>query len=148
MDEGVCVGKFCSCNDLFIGGIKFSVTDVFHDSCGKQVCILQYDAEGMTQIVFFNLIDIDTIVADLTILNIIETVDQVRDRSLSGTGTSDKSNLLTRCCVEVYIVEHDLIRVITEINIIKDNIAFQLDIIDTAVSLMCVFPCPHTGTFF
>ena len=148
MDKGICIGKFCGCNDFFICGIEFSIADIFHYGCSEQVCVLKYDAEGMTQIVFFNLIDIDTIVADLTILNIIETVDQVRDRSLSGTGTSDKSNLLTRCCVEVYIVEHDFIRVITEINIIKDNIAFQLDIIDTAVSLMCVFPCPHTGTFF
>ena len=148
MDKGVGVGKFCRCNDFFIGGVKFSVTDVFHHGCGKQVCILQYDTERVAQVIFFDLVDVDAIVTDLTILDIVETVDQVCDRGLSGTGTSDKCDLLTRCCIEVYIVEHDLIRVITEIDIIKDYVTFQLDIIHTAVCLMGMFPCPHTGALF
>ena len=45
-------------------------------------------------------------------------------------------------------MEHDLIRVITEIDIIKDHVTFQFDIIDTAVCLMGMLPCPHTGTLF
>ena len=48
--------------------------------------ILQYDTQRLTQIRFFDLVDIDAVVTDLTILNIIKTVDQVRDRGLSGTG--------------------------------------------------------------
>lgn len=67
------------------------------------MCILQYDTERVAQVIF-DLVDVDAIVADFTILDIVETVDQVCDRGLSGTGTSDKCDLLTRCCIEVYIV--------------------------------------------
>ena len=64
MDKGVGVGKFCRCNDFFIGGVKFSITDVFHHGCGKQVCILQYDTERVAQVIFFDLVDVDAIVTD------------------------------------------------------------------------------------
>ena len=50
----------------------------------------------MTQIIFFDLIDIDTIVADLAVCNIVETVDQIGDRRLSGTGRTDKGDFLAR----------------------------------------------------
>ena len=39
--------------------------------------ILQYDSKGMTQVVFFDLINVNAVVADLAILNIVEPVDQV-----------------------------------------------------------------------
>ena len=38
--------------------------------------ILQYDTQRLPQIRFFDLVDIDAVITDLTILNIIETVDQ------------------------------------------------------------------------
>ena len=59
----------------------------------------------MAQVIFFELIDINAVVTDLTVLNVVETVDQVCDRCFSGTGTSDKSNLLTRSSKKVYIVQ-------------------------------------------
>ena len=34
--------------------------------------ILQYDSKGMTQVVFFDLINVNAVVADLAILNIVE----------------------------------------------------------------------------
>ena len=48
--------------------------------------ILQYDPKGMTQVVFFDLINVNAVVADLAILNIVEAVDQVGDGGLAGTG--------------------------------------------------------------
>ena len=39
--------------------------------------ILQYDPKGMTQVVFFDLINVNAVVADLAILNIVEPIDQV-----------------------------------------------------------------------
>ena len=42
-------------------------------------------------------------------------------------------------------MKDDLILIVAKVNIIKNNISGQLNIIHGAVSLMCVLPCPHTG---
>ena len=65
--------------------------------------ILQYDPKGMTQVVFFDLINVNAVVADLAILNIVEPVDQVCDRCFSGTGTSNESDLLSWSGKKVYV---------------------------------------------
>ena len=76
--------------------IQFTVADIIRHRTGKEVGILQYDTKWMTQIIFFDLIDIDTIVADLAVCNIVETVDQIGDRRLTCSGRSDECNLLSR----------------------------------------------------
>ena len=60
------------------------------------MCILQNNAKRSSQIVFFNLSNIDLIVTDLTFLNIIKTVDQIGNGCFSGSGGTDKRDLLTR----------------------------------------------------
>ena len=65
--------------------------------------ILQHDSERVAQVIFFDLVDIDTVIADLAVLDIVETVDQVGDGRLSGTGAADKGNFLTRRSVEIYV---------------------------------------------
>src|SRR5699024_1627318 len=95
-DKSVRIGKFCRCHHFFIGGIQFSETDIFRHGSGKQVGILENDPKGMSQIILADLSDIDSVVTDLSVLNIIETVDQVGDGRLSCSGGTDKSNLLTR----------------------------------------------------
>lgn len=67
--------------------------------------ILQYDTQRLPQIRFFDLVDIDAVITDLTILNIIETVDQVRDRGLAGTGGAYKGNLLARGGIQFDVVQ-------------------------------------------
>ena len=81
--------------DLLIGCIKISVTDIVADGSGKQVGILQDNTEGTAQIVFFNLCNIDAVVADLSFLNIIKTVNQVGDCCLTGTGGTYKCQFLS-----------------------------------------------------
>ena len=39
--------------------------------------VLQHDSERVAQVIFFDLVDIDAVIADLAVLNIVETVDQV-----------------------------------------------------------------------
>ena len=58
----------------------------------------------MTQIRFLDLVDIDAVVTDLTILNIVETVDQVGDCCLSGTGGTYKCQFLSRFCEQADIL--------------------------------------------
>ena len=78
--------KFCSCVDFFICCIQFTISDIVTDRSGKEMCILQNNSQGMTQIIFFNFCNIDSIVTNLTFLNIVETVDQVGDRCFTCTG--------------------------------------------------------------
>ena len=81
--------------------------------------ILQYDTQRLPQIRFLDLVNIDAVVTDLTILNIIETVDQVRDRSLAGTGGAYKCNLLTGLCIHLDVMQHDLVIIVAEVHIIE-----------------------------
>ena len=46
--------------------------------------VLQHDPKRVAQVIFFDLVDIDAVVADLAVLDIVETVDQVGDGRLSG----------------------------------------------------------------
>lgn len=62
--------------------------------------ILEYDSKRAPEIRLLDLIDIDAVVADLSIRNIVKPVDQVGDRRLSCPGSSDKGNLLPRFCPE------------------------------------------------
>ena len=85
--------------------------------------ILQHDSERVAQVIFFDLVDIDTVIADLAVLDIVETVDQVGDGRLSGAGAADKGNFLTRRSVEIYVVKNGLLWNIAEIDIIKYHVA-------------------------
>ena len=86
--------------------------------------VLQHDPKRVAQVIFFDLVDIDAVIADLAVLNIVETVDQVGNGRLSGTGAADKGNFLTRRSVEIYVVKNGLLRNLAEIDIIKYHVAF------------------------
>ena len=96
-DKAVGVGQLCRSDDLVIRGIQLSVTDILHNCPDKQVRILQYHTKGMAQIRLFDFVDVDAVVADFPVLNIVKTIDKVRDRRLAGPGGAYKGNLLPRC---------------------------------------------------
>ena len=108
--------------------------------------ILQNDTKRVAQIVLFDLIDINAVVADLALRHIIKPIDQIRDGCLSCSGGTDKSDLLTRCRVQIHIVQYDLIRIIAKVNVIEHHIAGQFHIIHAAIRLMDVLPCPQTAS--
>ena len=78
-DEVVRVGQLRRCLDLLVGRIQAAVADIIANGAGKQVGILQNDTERAAKIGFFDLIDIDAVVADLAVCEVVETVDQVGD---------------------------------------------------------------------
>ena len=94
-----------------------------------------------------DLINVDTIKTDLTILNIIKTIDQVGDRRFTCTCCTNKSYLLSRFCIDLDIMQNDLLIIISKINIIKYNITFQLAISCCSIILMIMFPSPQSGLF-
>ena len=112
------------------------------------MCILQNNAKRSSQVIFFDLSNIDLIVTDLTFLNIIKTVDQIGNGCLSGSGRTDKRDLLTRLCKQRYIVQNNFIRVVAEINMFEYHTALQLAVIHRSICLVRMLPCPFSGTLF
>ena len=138
------VGKFCRGDTFLIGRLEVTVTDVFHNRTRKEVRVLKNDAQRVTQIALLDLVDVDIVVADLTVGDIVEAVDQVRDRGLTCTGRTNESDLLTRLCVQRDIVEDLFLAVVAEVDIEETNVALNFGISQCAV-LMRMLPSPYVG---
>ena len=85
--------------------------------------ILQHDSKRTSQIRLFDLVNIDAVITNLTVLYVIEAVDQVRDRRLTCARRTDEGNLLSRLRVKLHVMQYDLVIVVAEIHTIKYNIA-------------------------
>ena len=91
-------------NDLLVGGIKPSVPDIFHNRSRKQMRILKNHGDVAAQLVPLNMADINAVDGDGPALDIVKTVDKVRDRSLSGSRGTHEGDLLSRLRVEADIL--------------------------------------------
>ena len=91
-------------NDLFIGGIQSSVADILHDRPRKQMGVLKNHGNVAAQLVPPDMADINTVNGDGPALDIVKTVDKVRDRSLSGSRGTHEGDLLSRLRVETDIL--------------------------------------------
>ena len=79
-------------------------------------------------------------------MNIVESVDQVRDRCLAGAGRADKCDLLSRFGEEFHVMEYDLVVVITKIYSVEYHIAPYFYIVCAAVRLVGMLPRPSSGS--
>ena len=91
-------------NDLFIGGIQSSVADILHDRPRKQMGVLKNHGNVAAQLVPPDMADINAVDGDGPALDIVEAVDEVRDRSLSGSRGTHEGDLLSRLRVEADIL--------------------------------------------
>lgn len=91
-------------NDLFIGSIQSSVADILHDRPRKQVGILKHHGDMAAQLVPLNMTDINAVDGDGPALDIVEAVDEVRDRRLPGSRGTHEGDLLSRLCVKADIL--------------------------------------------
>ena len=144
-DEAVGVGKAGGGDALFIGSLQSAVADVLHHRAGEQVRILKHNAQRAAQVVLPDLVDVDAVVADLAILNVVKSVNQVGDGRLARAGRADERDLLPRRGVELDVVEHQLVVAVAEIDVIHHNIALQLTIFGFARVLVRVLPRPEAG---
>ena len=135
------IGKFGGFDALLIRGLEVTVADVIHYRAREEVRILKNDTQGVTKIGLLDLIDVDVIVTDLAVRDVIEAVDEVRDRCLTCTGRTYKGDLLARLGVERYIEEYLLLTVVTEVDIEETDIALYLGIGQRTI-LMRMLPCP------
>ena len=141
-DETVGVGQLSCCVDLLIGGVQLSVADIVHNRACEQVGVLQNYGLRAAQVALLDLVDVDAVVADLSVRHIVEAVDQVGDSGLSGAGRANEGDLLAGLCVEADAVEDGLVGLIAEINVVQLDISTHLGVGDSAVSLVGVPPSP------
>ena len=142
MSQSCCLVYFLICR------IQFTIADIFPNSSSEQMSILKYNSQRTSEVVFLNLRDVDSVVTDLTFLNIVETVNQVCDGCLTGTGRTYESKFLSWFCKETDVFQNYFIRVITKSNIFETYISCQLCVAYRTVCGMRMFPCPHTCSFF
>ena len=91
-------------NNFLVGGIKPSVPDIFHNRSRKQMRILKHHGNVAAQVVPLNMADINAVDGDGPALDIVEAVDEVRDRRLSGSRGTHEGDLLSRPRVEADIL--------------------------------------------
>ena len=91
-------------NNFLVGGIKPSVPDIFHNRSRKQMRILKHHGDMAAQLVPLNMTDINAVDGDGPALDIVEAVDEVRDRRLSGSCGTHEGDLLSRPRVEADIL--------------------------------------------
>ena len=141
----MCVGKLCRCHHLFVRGSELSVADVVRNGAGEQMGVLQDDPQRPAQIRLFDLVDIDTVIPDLSVLYIIKTVDQIGNRSLAGSGGAHKGDLLSRIGVHLNVMQDDLVVRISKIHAVQHHISLQLFVGDRPLGLMRMLPRPDPG---
>ena len=110
--------------------------------------ILKHHAQGVPQVGLFDFVDVDAVIADLSVCDVIETVDQIGDGGFSGSGTSHKGDLLARRGVQPDVVQNDFVRIIAKIHIVEGHVSGQLRVGDGALRLMGMPPGPQAGALW
>ena len=127
---------------LFVGGVQSAVSDIVHNRAGKQVCILQDNAERAAQVCFFNLVYIDAVIAYFAVGDIVKAVYQIGYSGLARTRRADKSHLFACVRVYVYIPQNGFAFLIAELHVVEQDIAVKPGIGERAVAVR-MFPSPN-----
>ena len=145
LDEAVGIRQTRCGIHFFVSGIQTAIADVLHNGAGKQVGILQNNTQAAAQVILANFVDVNAVVADFSVLNVIETVDQVGNRRFACTGRADKRQLLAGLCIQCDVMQNGFFRGIAKRHILKTHIAAKAGICHAAVAVR-MLPCPNLGT--
>ena len=86
---------------------------------------MQDDAQRATQVRLADLVDVDAVVADLAVGDVVEAVDQVRDRCLACSRGTHEGDLLTGLGPQGDVVQDILLIVVGEVHALHDEFAAQ-----------------------
>ena len=126
-DEIVRVGDLGGADAVLVRRVELAVADVLHHRAGEQMRVLQNDAERAAQIVLADVAHVDAVVGDLSGLNVVEAVDEVRDGRLARAGRADKGDLLAGLGVQRKLLEHRLFRHVGKVHVVEPHVAAQRD---------------------
>ena len=126
-----------------VGRVEFAVADVVHDRSREEIGLLQNDAERTAQVGFFDLIDVDPVVADLAVGDVVETIDQVGDRRFACARGSHERHLLPWLRKHTDVMQNGFPLFIGKIHVCQAHVAFELGVGQSSV-LVRMLPCPFT----
>ena len=88
--------------------------------------VLQNDAQGPAKVRFFDLVDVDAVIPDFSVLDVVKTVDQIGNGGFSHSGAAHEGDFLTRLGKELDMVQDDFFIAVSKIHIVKHDAALQL----------------------
>lgn len=94
-DKRVGAGGLGSGAHFFVSRVELAKADVLRNGAAKQVRVLQHNAERPAQAGLGRMLDVDTVVRDLAVIDLVEAVDEVGDGRLSGARRASKGDLLS-----------------------------------------------------
>ncbi len=125
VNEVVSIYILAGGHHFFIGNIVFLQKDVAADGAGEEEHILQHLAEMTAQRGDLDLLDVDAVDQDLTLLDVVVPADQGKNGGLAGAGGADEGNGLPGRYLEGNALQHPLTGLVGKPNILKFNITFQ-----------------------
>ncbi len=120
-DEVVDVDGFCRGDHFLLGGVFSAVTDIFPDRSRKEEGILGHHADLSAQAGEGHLPDVAAVDENRSLCHIVKSADQIYDRCFSGSGGAYQGDRLPWLYGEVYILQHQTLRLIAvgEAHILK-----------------------------
>ena len=123
-DKAICAGCLRGGDDLLVGGIEPAVADILHDGALEQPGVLQYHAEGVTQVAAAEGGHRVAVDADFAAVYIVKTHQKLDDGRLAGACRPDDGDHFSWLDLGVEIVDDDLIRLIAELHVVEGHLAF------------------------
>ena len=143
--EAVGIGQFSGGDTFLVRSVQLAVTYIIHHRSGEQIDFLKNHSKGTAQVVLPDPVYIDAVVLYLSVINIVEPVYEIGYGGLSCSCRSHQGNLLSRFGIYCYIMEHQFVFIISEIDF------FEVDLSSHRNQLVAVFPGPRSRsllTFF
>ncbi len=103
------------------GDIFTTQTNIPLDRSAKQKDFLQHDRKVLAQRFEIPVTQVNAVEQNPAALDVVETHQQIRDRSLAGTGVTDERDRLSGFDRERHIFQHPVFVVVSEPNVLKLN---------------------------
>ncbi len=145
-DKFIGIGQL-GCRDTFlVGRVQLAKPDIVHDRSREQVRVLKNDTKTSAKIRLFDQFDIDPVVRDRAFLDLVKTVDQIRDGCLACAGRAHERDLLSWLGKQRNIMQDHFLLCIAERHIVEAYVAFQFDKLHFSVRTR-MSPAPVSGVF-
>ncbi len=146
-DEIVRADELRRLDALLVARVELTVADVIHHRAGKQVGVLQHDAQRAAQVSLFDLIDINAVVPHLTVRDVVKAVDEVGDGGLARARRADKGDLLPRFGVNGDVAQDGLAFLVGEVHFGEPHVTRERGVGEGAVAVR-VLPRPASRALF
>ena len=125
LDKPMYMSRLCRLDHFLIRGVKPPVADVLHDRTVEEPGVLEHHTEHLPQLAPVEIFYIVSIHFDGSAVYIVEAHQQFDHGRLSGSGRSHDGDLLPLFYLCREIIDDDLIRIVSEMHMVKFHIALK-----------------------